>query len=115
MKILVAACLTLLSSGCGSSDSGPSASEDCYSLISAYCARAQTCSVAAGETTAAFGAQYVANCKGAASTTLDCSRAVRMLGDPDACKAEINAMPCSFYTPSDFPLPASCKAIVGYK
>ncbi len=100
--------------GCSSDSTAPTNSvpERCRDTVEVLCTRNATCAAVAGEITQAQEGAFIDNCKAGAFTTLDCSRQTKILGNPDACDADMMATPCSLYVlQQGLPLPASCKAL----
>jgi hypothetical protein len=96
----------------GSGNSGTSVAQRCYETIETLCERNADCAVAIHNGTPANRAEYIANCTGAAKTTLDCSRMTQLTGNPDACEADYASLPCSLYVDTTgLPMPASCKSL----
>ena len=86
---------------------------ECAATVEAICEANASCAVlGAPDAGSPDYVDYVANCKAGFATTLDCSRAARVTGNPDACKADIAATPCALYVdPAGLPVPASCKGL----
>jgi hypothetical protein len=105
-----------LVAACGGSDDPKpiDAPGECKATVSTLAAKNADCAVETGHIQASQRDQYVADFTAGASTTLDCSRMTKVLGNPDACAMEQNAMPCSSYSQqTGLPLPASCKGLYG--
>ena len=100
---------------CGGGDDGTDAPGSCRATADALAARNADCAVESGFIDSGQRQPFYDNFRAGITTTLDCSRMTKILGSPEACVSETNAMPCAtFDRAAQFlPLPASCKGLYG--
>jgi hypothetical protein len=98
--------------GCSSEEEQEAAKKKCSTLVNDWCSHVIGCLIASGDVPASDETDEVSACKKAGEAEVDCSAAVSVSDNYDACLDDANAESCSGISLSSSTLPSTCSGVI---
>ncbi|HKO50440.1 MAG TPA: hypothetical protein VJV79_22110 [Polyangiaceae bacterium] len=93
--VLVGLLVLVALPGCGSSDDGPNAPQQCKDLAASFCETVVGCQVSGGFLESSEQAAQIAECKSDLESEIECPKAVGVSSSYQACMSKLaNPPPC---------------------
>jgi hypothetical protein len=100
--------------GCGGDDEMVDAAGACRATVETFASKHAACAIETGEIPASDRDQYIKDFTARADGPVVCWNVTKILGNPDQCATNLNAIPCVSYSPRQgLPLPQSCVRLYG--